>query len=274
MTGRLILLTAILVVFFQFIYAQDKNCTPIFNSLANHKMNSCESKEFEKLQLYKKDKKGETHFEKTGEYMKAAFSFTGDFNARPSEVQIYQNYVNAITKAGGEVLYNGGKGVFGKLAKSGDVYWIRVYTDGSGWYWLETVKEASMRQDVAVTADEIKKTIGEDGRISLYGIYFDTDKATLKPESTPTLTSIAGFLKANPTVTVFIVGHTDNTGDYLHNIKLSKERAEAVVNELVNKFGIAKSRLIPNGVGPLAPVTANSTAEKKAKNRRVEVVAK
>ncbi len=273
MTRKLILQTAILVVFVQVGYAQN-NCTPIFNSLANHKMNSCESKEFEKLELYKKDKKGETHFQKAGEFMKAAFSFTGDFNARPSEVQIYQNYVNAITKAGGEVLYNGGKGVYGKLIKSGDVYWIRVYTDGSGWYWLETVKEASMRQDVAVTADEINKTIREDGKIPLYGIYFDTDKAILKPESTPTLTSIAGFLTANPSITVFIVGHTDNTGDYLHNIKLSKERAAAVVNELVSKYKISKTRLIPDGVGPLAPVAANNTVEKKAKNRRVEVVAK
>lgn len=273
MTRRMILQTAILIVCVQFGYAQ-KNCTPILTSLANHKMESCEGKEFEKLELKKADKKGDSYFEKKGEYMKAAYSFTGDFNTRPSVTQVYQNYATAITKAGGEVMYNGNGGVYGKLNKSGDVYWIKVYTDGSSWYWLEQVKEATMRQDVVLTADEIKKTIKDDGKISLYGIYFDTDKATLKPESTPTLTSIAEFLKANPAITVFIVGHTDNTGDYLHNIKLSKERAEAVVNELVNKFKINKGQLIPDGVGPLAPVAANDTPEKKAKNRRVEVVAK
>ena len=82
-------------------------------------------------------------------------------------------------------------------------------------------------------AAEMAKGLGEAGHIALYGIYFDTDKAVLKPESRPTLEQIAKLLTSQPQLSVFIVGHTDNQGAYDYNLDLSKRRAEAIAAELV-----------------------------------------
>ena len=80
------------------------------------------------------------------------------------------------------------------------------------------------------------KGLGEAGHIALYGIYFDTDKAVLKPESRPTLEQIAKLLTSQPQLSVFIVGHTDNQGAYDYNLDLSKRRAEAIAAELVKSL--------------------------------------
>ncbi|MGB4771712.1 MAG: OmpA family protein [Chitinophagaceae bacterium] len=264
-----------LILTAQFAMGQSKpDCTPLFSGLADHSIQECITREFDKLEIYTKDKSnGYTKSEKTGEYMKVSFSFDGDFQKRPSALQIYQNYTNAITKAGGEVLYNNeNSGVYGKLKKGGDTYWIKVHTDGSGFYWQETIKEASMRQDVVMTAQEIGNAMNAEGRVVFYGIYFDTDKAILKPESAPTLTSIAEYLKQHPSIKVFVVGHTDNTGAYAKNQSLSRDRANAVVNELVTKYGVSKGQLIAEGVSSLSPMASNNTEEGRAKNRRVEIV--
>ena len=252
--------------------AQNNNCPTLFSALTNHTVKECQTKEFEKLEVSKKEKTGVKTETKQGEYVKVAYAFAGNFNERPSEAQIYQNYVNAITKAGGEVLHNGGNGVYGKLKKGGDIYWIKIYTDGSSWYWYETIREAPMRQDVVPTAAEINNSLKDDGKVLFYGIYFDTDKSNLKSESTPTLQAMAAFLKENPAVNIYIVGHTDNSGTLEHNLTLSKERANAVVNELSTKYAINKTRLVPQGVASLAPVASNDTEAGKAKNRRVEMV--
>lgn len=265
----------VLIITMQIAVAQSaEKCTPLFSALANHSMKQCASREFDKLVLYTKDKtNGYVSLEKTGEYQKIDFGFDGAFENRPSALQIYQNYANAIVKAGGEVLYNSqSTGISGTIKKSGDTYWILVYTDGSGYYSLETVKEAPMRQDVVMTAREIGDAIQAEGKVSFYGIYFDTDKALVKPESAPTLSSIADYLKQNPATKVYVVGHTDNTGSYAKNLTLSRDRANAVMNELVAKYGVNKNQLIAEGVSSLSPIAPNTTEDGKAKNRRVEIV--
>ena len=82
----------------------------------------------------------------------------------------------------------------------------------------------------------------------------------------------AKLLEGNAALSVYIVGHTDITGSYEHNLQLSRDRAAAVVKALVGKHGIAASRLKEAGVGPLAPVAANDTEEGRARNRRVDLV--
>ena len=77
-----------------------------------------------------------------------------------------------------------------------------------------------------VDAAAMQKGLGETGHIALYGIYFDTDKAVVKPESQPTLAEIAKLLAGQPQLAVFIVGHTDNQGAYDYNLDLSRRRAE------------------------------------------------
>jgi OmpA-OmpF porin, OOP family len=123
-----------------------------------------------------------------------------------------------------------------------------------------------------VDAAAMAKGLGEKGHIALYGIYFDTDKATIKPESAPTLAEMAKLLRGQPALKVFIVGHTDSQGAYEHNMTLSRQRAEAVAAALIRSYQIARGRLYTAGVGYLAPVGSNATEEGRALNRRVELV--
>jgi OmpA-OmpF porin, OOP family len=136
-----------------------------------------------------------------------------------------------------------------------------------------TVAELGAIANKMVDAAAMAKGLGETGHIALYGIYFDTDKAVLKPESRPTLEQIAKLLASQPQLNVFIVGHTDSQGAYEYNLDLSKRRAEAVAAELVKNFPIAQPRLRTAGVGLLAPVGSNASDAGRALNRRVELVA-
>ncbi len=122
-----------------------------------------------------------------------------------------------------------------------------------------------------VRADAMGSSMARDGKVTFYAILFDTAKADIKPESAPQIAEMASYLRANPTVRVLIVGHTDNQGGLDYNNDLSRRRAAAVVQALVSR-GIAANRLIPAGVGMAAPVTSNATEEGRARNRRVEMV--
>ena len=135
------------------------------------------------------------------------------------------------------------------------------------------VAELGAIENKMVDAAAMAKGLGEAGHIALYGIYFDTDKAVVKPESRPTLEQIAKLLAGQPQLNVFIVGHTDNQGAYDYNLDLSRRRAEAVAAELVKSFRIAQARLRTAGVGFLAPVGSNGNEAGRALNRRVELVA-
>jgi OOP family OmpA-OmpF porin len=135
------------------------------------------------------------------------------------------------------------------------------------------VAELGAIENKMVDAAAMAKGLGETGHIALYGIYFDTDKAVIKPESRPTLEQIAKLLTGQPQLNVFIVGHTDSQGAYEYNMELSKRRAEAIAAELVKSYRIAPARLRTAGVGMLSPVGSNASDSGRALNRRVELVA-
>ncbi len=138
---------------------------------------------------------------------------------------------------------------------------------------VDVIELKPMVQDmVVVSAGEMSKAIASTGRATLYGILFDFNKGDLKAESKPALEEIAKLLKQEPDLKLHVVGHTDNIGGFESNLNLAKRRAEAVVGALTREYGIAASRLTPNGVAYLAPVAANTTEEGRAKNRRVELV--
>ncbi len=114
--------------------------------------------------------------------------------------------------------------------------------------------------------------LNKDGFIALY-INFDTNKATIRPESKTIVDQIVKLLKENPGLKVSIEGHTDSTGTPVKNKKLSLERAQSVVNALT-AAGVDKKRLSAVGWGQEKPVADNRSEEGKAKNRRVEIVKK
>jgi OmpA-OmpF porin, OOP family len=139
---------------------------------------------------------------------------------------------------------------------------------------VDILREGAMKERmVVVKADEISSTINKTGRIAIYGIFFDFDKAEIKSESAATLTEIATMLKGATGKKFLIVGHTDNQGGLEYNSSLSKRRAEAVVNALKKQYGVNSEMIVPVGVGMVAPVAPNTDESGRAKNRRVEVVA-
>ena len=139
--------------------------------------------------------------------------------------------------------------------------------------WVVRVEvKAREEQMVALSPAALAARIDVDGRVAVYGILFDANKAVLKPASTQSIDHIAELLMQRPTLKLHVVGHTDSDGAFDANLALSRKRADAVVADLVGRKGIARARLTGNGVGSLAPVQTNTTDEGRARNRRVELV--
>ena len=114
---------------------------------------------------------------------------------------------------------------------------------------LDTVRVGSMDEKmVAMKADQMESSIQTAGRVALYGILFDFNKADVKAESAPTLAEIAKHLKSGPGLKLLVAGHTDSVGGFEFNRDLSARRAKAVVTELTGKYGISNDRLFPFGV--------------------------
>ena len=205
-----------------------------------------------------------------GEKLRIYYDCTSESYSR---LKVVRNAESALRKAEYTIEFSGTyDGDPGLTARKGS-QWVLV-TTGSDRYWVTTVKAKEMAQEMQATAEVMAKDISTTGHAAVYGIYFDTDKAEIKPESEPALAEMAKLLKNNSSLNVNIDGHTYNTGTFEHNMKLSMDRAASVVNALVAKHGIATARLKPYGVASLAPVASNKTEEGKAKNRRVELVEK
>ena len=118
----------------------------------------------------------------------------------------------------------------------------------------------------------LEKQLIQEKRAVTYGIYFDFNEATLKPESEPVLKEIAQAMTDNPDWKLTVEGHTDNIGDDTYNLDLSKRRAASVKQALVGQYNIAPDRLLTGGYGASRPVETNDTLEGRARNRRVELV--
>jgi OOP family OmpA-OmpF porin len=125
---------------------------------------------------------------------------------------------------------------------------------------------------IATGLPDMRSKLITEGKLVSYGIYFDTNKDVVKPESYGTLKEIAKVLTENPGVRVKIVGYTDSDGADAANLDLSKRRGASVKEELVKSFGIDAARLESDGMGEAQPVAPNDTPVNKALNRRVEFI--
>ena len=218
---------------------------------------------------------GARSIKKEGVYREVWFRKKEDNNRTVSGLQILQNHVNAIKAAGGEVVKESDGSVF-RTTYNGKELWIYVNanTNSSNLdnYGIISIEVDVMKQEVS--AQDIKGSIASQGKIALYGILFDTGKSDIKPESVKAISIVATYLQENPEINIYIVGHTDNVGDYAMNQKLSKSRGESVKNYLVSKYNISAIRLTGDGVGPVCPVATNDTEAGRILNRRVEIVKK
>ncbi|NLI46546.1 MAG: OmpA family protein [Acidobacteria bacterium] len=190
----------------------------------------------------------------------------------PTPVAIIRNHQQAIARIGGTTVYEDQRYTTLKLAKDGKEIWVQVDTAWGKGYFLTIVEKQAMVQEVVASAELFKAGLNTTGHVEVPGIFFDTGKSVLKPESDAAVGEIAKLLQADPALKVYVVGHTDSVAALDLNMKLSQARAEAVVQTLVTKHGIAAARLVGRGVGPLCPVASNDTEEGRAKNRRVELV--
>ncbi len=155
------------------------------------------------------------------------------------------------------------------------VYVVSPREDYEGGAYLEIVEGKPMETGkVAVTlnAADMAKGIASEGKVAVYGVYFDTGKAEVKPESRTALGEMAKLLQQDPKLKVFVVGHTDNQGELAHNLALSQKRAESVVKALADGYKVDVRRLSPKGVASYAPLASNRGDAGRQKNRRVELV--
>jgi OOP family OmpA-OmpF porin len=144
---------------------------------------------------------------------------------------------------------------------------------GSAGVFITLVETKPMQSGmVVVDATALDRGLKDTGKIAVYGVYFDVDSARIKPDSKAQLDQIASLLRKDVKLKLLITGHTDGTGDFQHNMKLSADRAAAVVDALVKDYSIERSRLTAAGLGSASPVAPNDTDEGRAKNRRVELV--
>ncbi len=189
----------------------------------------------------------------------------------PGRLMILKNHENALKKIDAEILKRTKKDLYCKVTKEGKEIWIHVRALDR-YYSLTIVEREHMEQKVTVNPDALFGDIATTGHAAVYGIYFDHDSANIKQESKPSLTAIADMLKANKSLKLYVVGHTDMTGGYDYNVGLSLKRANAVVKALVNEYGIAAQRLAGKGAGPLCPIGSNKNENGRKLNRRVELV--
>lgn len=248
--------------------AQDEDATGCKDStliprLPGSAIHSCENKEFDQAKMPMGADKDGNLKEKIveGEY------HYWDYGTREgmSEIQVFRNFETALKNAGFTIDFEESPGTI--TAHKGVIwYWLQ----NSGSYYYQTIViEKKMQQEI--TADSLADEINKSGHVAVYGIHFDTGKATIQPDSENILGQIVTLLQAHPDLKLSVEGHTDSTGNAVANQTLSEKRAQAVVAWLSGK-GIAASRLAAKGFGATKPVAGNGTEEGREKSRRVELV--
>jgi outer membrane protein OmpA-like peptidoglycan-associated protein len=217
--------------------------------------------------------------------------YSYEHRPRTSPLEIVRNYEGALKKQGFTVVFagreaqypgvpvSGGNGAFGafRLDKDGKpAIWVNVSAfevngpdDPASEVTIVEIK--GMQQKLEINSDTMRQALQSSGRIAVYGINFDTGKATIKPESEKVLSEVLKLVRENAGLRLRIEGHTDNVGAAAANRKLSEERANAVRAWLIQK-GASAAALSAAGFGDSKPVAENSSDDGRARNRRVELV--
>ncbi len=238
--------------------------SPLITRFPGSIINSCENKEFDQFDFpLPPDKDGNA----AAKHVEGRFQ-SWDIVTREgtSELQVYRNMETALKNAGFNIDYPQSPTAI--TAHKG-VTWIFIESKGT-FYYQTIVTAEEMKQEVTADASSLKDEIEKTGHVAVYGIHFDTGKATIQPDSESTLKQVVALLQQNPDLKLRVEGHTDNQGSAAANQALSEKRAQAVVAWLVAQ-GIPANRLSAQGFGQSKPVAENSTEVGRAKNRRVEL---
>jgi OmpA-OmpF porin, OOP family len=236
-------------------------------------------KQFEAYLFHVTDGKKEARQSIEGHYYQYYYYFDRSRGPVPSALQVIRNYQAAAARIGGKVLHEQvrpGSALRTTLllARGGRETWAEVQSGDGSSYYLRIVERQAMEQQVSASADALQQGLAQTGHVEVPGILFDFGKAEVKPESEPALAEVAKVLAASPALELWVVGHTDYVGGAEANVTLSRARAAAVVQALVARHRVDAGRLAPFGAGPYAPVASNVGEEGRARNRRVELVAR
>jgi len=187
-----------------------------------------------------------------------------------SREEIVENYKSATLEKGGTIIAESVYILTFSLPRGdGSETWARLVA-GNGNYNLDIIDEKAFKKQLTFGAEEMKRQLDESGRVTIYGINFDIDKASLKLGAEKVLLEMVKLMKRNP-LTIEIQGHTDDTGPAEHNLELSERRAGTVKAFLLT-YGIESQRMVAKGYGEEKPVAPNDSEENRALNRRVELV--
>jgi OmpA-OmpF porin, OOP family len=242
----------------------------LVNRMKACKITECRKAEHDQSNFYvRKDEGTLIDQQVEGEYEQINFVCP----ANMSPLQITRNIVNAFTTAGyQQVLYDRSSPDNQYLTMRKGSQWVGVeaYMSNEPHYILTTVLEKAVDQQLAATAEAWTAEIENSGRVRVYGINFETGKATITADSENALNELLKMLQEKSDWTLMIEGHTDNVGAKAANLALSRQRADAVAEWLAAK-GIDKARLTTAGFGDGRPVADNSTEEGRQQNRRVEI---
>ena len=211
-----------------------------------------------------------------GEYRRLIYHLhreDGTRNTSVSRVEYFENFKAAALGKGGEIQWEDARGlVFTIPRQDGGVTWCRVEVSvGAGTTTLVIVDEKPLETTLDFGPAQMMAALDADGKIALYGILFDHDRATLQRSSNKQLQEVLTLLLDNPDLGLEIQGHTDSDGSATYNLQLSERRAQSVLEYLL-LFGVDPTRLRARGCGETLPVAPNDTPENKARNRRVELV--
>lgn len=270
---------ALLAILFSLVFAapcaaQQKdaaNCKdhPLLTRLTDYWIQACTLKQFDAYAfMVGKGKPAQVE----GQFTNIRYQPPAGLTTKPSTLQVLRNVENAVKQIGGTVVATDSSKETLKLTKDGKELWIEVWADHTGQYILTIVEKAAMVQELVANADAFADSLKTTGHIAVEGIYFETGKSELKPESTAAIAEVAKLLKGDAGLKLYVVGHTDNAGTLEGNMKLSQSRAQSVVQALVKSHGIDAARIKAYGSGPYTPVASNDSEEGRAKNRRVELV--
>ena len=191
-----------------------------------------------------------------------------------SGIEIQENYRAALKDLNADILYTKeGEETVARVDNNGKTVWIDVTGGTGGSIGVDTIEEKPFVLSIKPPqAADMKATLDHADRITLY-INFAFNKAILKPDAQPIIAQVVTLMNANPDLKFSVEGHTDSIGLHDYNVKLSQDRAAAVVAALEAQ-SIAASRLSSTGFGPDKPIAPNETDLGRAKNRRVELVKK
>lgn len=238
--------------------------SPLVSRMPGSSIHSCDAKEYDQKDIIV----GQNSDGDVNKHVEGPLQ-SWDYGTRDgvSDIQVFRNFENALKSGGFQIVAERNPGYIS--ARKGNT-WVVIENSGS-YYYQTIITEQAMNQEVTADASGLKDELDKSGHVAVYGILFDTGKATLQPASDGPLNEVLKLLQSDDSLKLRVEGHTDNVGGAAANQALSEKRAQAVREWLVS-HGIAGDRLTAQGFGATKPVGDNSTDDGRAKNRRVELV--